>query len=184
MWPAAVALARSVARLGCEGLRVLDLGCGLGVPGVAAARERASVVFADREADALAFARWNAVGNSVRKDAVACRIDWARETVPGSFDVILMADVSYRPLHHEPLRRHAETCLLRDGMLVHADPWRPESAPFLEWLRGSFSVLEESCDVVFAERRTRIRVVCAARSVSLLGRFQSAAHQNSPRRQQ
>ncbi len=181
VWPAAVAAARAVVRLGCRGLRVLDLGCGLGVPGVAAAANGARVVFADREADALAFAQWNAVRNSVEKDAATHRVDWARETVSGSFDVIVMADVSYRPLHHEPLRRHVATCVEPDGLVVHADPWRPESTPFLDWMRGAFAVQEEDCEVVFAERRTRIRVVIAARSWSRLSEVRNAGPQRSSR---
>src|SRR5689334_14192318 len=56
VWPSSVAIARWLCRRrDLAGMRALDLGCGIGVPGTAAARQGAAVVFADREADALAF---------------------------------------------------------------------------------------------------------------------------------
>ena len=62
IWPASLRLAQLVARRrGLGGVSVLDLGCGLGLPGIASARCGASVTFVDREADALAFAVWNAL---------------------------------------------------------------------------------------------------------------------------
>ena len=58
-------LARYVAQLPLRGKRVLDLGTGSGVIGIAAARHGARVLAVDRNPHAVALARSNAVSNSV-----------------------------------------------------------------------------------------------------------------------
>src|SRR5881397_3704618 len=60
IWPASRAIARRLAageRL--DGRAVLDLGCGLGLAGIAAGLCGAEVTFVDRHPDALGFARRN-----------------------------------------------------------------------------------------------------------------------------
>src|SRR5579885_2021506 len=47
LWPSGVALARFVAGLELEGTRVLELGCGLGLPSLAAALRGADVLASD-----------------------------------------------------------------------------------------------------------------------------------------
>src|ERR671939_1023973 len=73
LWPSAVALADVVARRPPTGKRVLELGCGIGLPGIVAARGAAAdVLLADWSADAIAFAADNAACNGVRvRTAVA-----------------------------------------------------------------------------------------------------------------
>ena len=64
LWPSAIALARWVSRYpGLEGKRVLELGCGLGLSGIAAAAAGARVTMTDYDEDALLFARFNAALN-------------------------------------------------------------------------------------------------------------------------
>jgi predicted nicotinamide N-methyase len=74
-----------------EGCRVLDFGCGSGVAAIAAARAGAArVVACDLDPDALLATRRNAELNGV---AIELAADF--ETVAGSFDLILVADVLY-----------------------------------------------------------------------------------------
>lgn len=166
VWPAAVAMARLLCRFGdLRGRRVLDLGCGLGIPGISAARAGAAVTFADREQDALTFAQWN--GARVAPAGVTPviqRIDWSREVVQGEFDAILLSDVSYRVLHHGPLRRQIEVGLAPGGCIVHADPMRSESLAFLMKLREDLVTLETNKETHFDDKRVKVRLVVAARS--------------------
>src|SRR5919108_5440352 len=56
LWPSAMALARHLWQAtALRGLRVLELGCGLGLAGIVASRKGGVVTFTDYEADALAF---------------------------------------------------------------------------------------------------------------------------------
>jgi predicted nicotinamide N-methyase len=174
IWPAAVAAARASWRRGAlAGARVLDLGCGLGLPGLAAASAGADVTFADRQPDALAFATWNA--RRLAPERVrAVELDWANAVVPGTFDVLVLADVSYRAVHHAALQRHVEACLAPGGVVLHAEPCRPEAAPFLQWLRQRGPVVEATHPTAFDGVRTDVRVVVAGAGEAALAPWRTS----------
>jgi 2-polyprenyl-3-methyl-5-hydroxy-6-metoxy-1,4-benzoquinol methylase len=175
IWPASVAMARLLWRRGpVVGLRVLDLGCGLGVPGIAACRAGGAVTFADRQPDALAFAMWNGSRQGASLPPEAQLVDWSQQDLAGTFDLILLADVSYRPVHHGALRRHVLGCLAADGVVVHADPVRRESTPFVRWLHEQFSVLEVRRPTAFLDRRLDVRLCVGSRQESALAAWRQA----------
>src|SRR3954471_9392649 len=59
-WPSGCALAREVAGLPLQGCRVVELGAGLGLPALAAARAGATVLATDVQKEAMALLRQNA----------------------------------------------------------------------------------------------------------------------------
>src|SRR3954447_5501714 len=65
LWPSSVALARTVAARALRGARTLELGCGLGLASIAAARAGARVLATDWSAEALRFTSENASRNGV-----------------------------------------------------------------------------------------------------------------------
>lgn len=159
IWPASLAAARAIHLAGSlQGLRALDLGCGLGLPGQAAARAGAAVTFADQETDATAFACWNAAAFDAAETPRGVALDWARQTLDGVFDVILLSDVSYRTLHHEPLRRHLDACLAPGGLVLHADPHRELATRFLEDLGPGYARATWSRPTIVQDRKADVRV--------------------------
>src|SRR4051812_6875998 len=94
LWTGARVLASYLARfVELRGRDVLDLGCGLGLTGIVAARGRGRVLCVDAAAPALQF-----VAASAEANAVACelRCDDFRALPPERrFDVILAAEVAY-----------------------------------------------------------------------------------------
>jgi len=147
VWPAAVAIARHLACLDAladglplRGLRVLDLGCGVGVPGIQAAAIGAELCSADFEPDAGRFAQWNAqVQPGCSHPPTTQHVDWSQGTVTGTFDIVLLSDVTYHETHHVPIRRQLKHCLAENGCVLHADPRRDWSTHFLDQLDGSFA---------------------------------------------
>jgi len=98
LWPAATALAEALPDV--NGLRVVELGCGLGVPALVAAAKGAEVVATDWAEDAIGLLRENAARNGI-----ALRVevrDW-REPSDERFDLALAADVLYERRNVEPL---------------------------------------------------------------------------------
>jgi predicted nicotinamide N-methyase len=124
LWPAATAL---VAALPEElaGLRVLELGCGLGVPALVAAAREADVTAVDWAEDAVELLRRNAARNGLELSAEVH--DW-RQPLDERFDLAIAADVLYEQRNVEPvlarLREAAPTALV-------ALAGRPYEAEFL-----------------------------------------------------
>lgn len=189
VWPASVAIARWVCRRRtAAGLRALDLGCGIGLPGCAAVRCGASVTFADFQPDALAFAEFNArqqlagraepTGGS---PGIRCVLhDWHAGAVAGPFDWIFLADVSYRPLHHAPILRQLREGLAPRGLAIHADPERKESDGFLVQLRREFAVREVFVDTHFEDVLRRVRLCFVARDAGILDDWIEARTAHAP----
>jgi predicted nicotinamide N-methyase len=98
LWPAATALA--VALPDVAGLRVVELGCGLGLPSLVAAARGADVTASDWAEDAVELLRENAARNGLALRAEVR--DW-REPWPERFDVAIAADVLYEHRNVEPL---------------------------------------------------------------------------------
>jgi predicted nicotinamide N-methyase len=138
LWRSGVALARELDGTPLRGLRVVELGCGLAVPSIVAARAGAIVLATDACAEALTLAERNARANGVRIETA--RVDW---TAPGwllgraPFDLVLAADLLYE--------RTSVTRLLRlmprlAPEVWLADPGRPAAGAFLEQARRRWSL--------------------------------------------
>ena len=136
LWIGAQALARSVAQTGClAGKSVLDLGCGLGLPGLVAAALGAEVWFVDREAAALEFVRESARQNGFRHTHCV-ELDFVRAALGRTFDVILGAELVYDPQNYSSLCAFVERHLGRGGVIHLTDAFRSDAARFFAELRG------------------------------------------------
>lgn len=130
LWRSSVALASELEGEPLDGRRVVELGCGLGAPSLAAATAGATVLATDVDGEALALVAQSATLNGVAVETE--RVDWRRAqdlVARGPFDLALAADVLYeRPAVAALLAllpRLAPRALL-------ADPGRPAAAAFLE----------------------------------------------------
>lgn len=130
LWPSGLALAHAVAERDVGGQRVVELGCGLALPGIVASLGGADVLATDWSPDALVYAERNARGNGATLETL--RVAWAE---PGAlvarapFELVLAADVVYE-------RRNVEQLLallpqLGDEVML-ADPGRPALSAFLD----------------------------------------------------
>ena len=130
LWPSGRALAEIVGERDLAGLRVVELGCGLGLPSLVAALGGADVLATDWSPDAIDLLRSNAERNGAILDAEV--VGWATaealvERAP--FDLVLASDVLYE-------RRNADELLdllpKLGGEVLVADPSRPFTKSFLE----------------------------------------------------
>jgi predicted nicotinamide N-methyase len=138
LWPSGVALAEAVASRPVRGLRVLELGCGLGLPSLVAAAGGAEVIATDWAPDAIELLRENAAANTLRLRIEIVSWDEPEQLVrEAPFDLVLAADVLYE-------RRNADRLLellpaLGPEILL-ADPARPHTERFLEAASASWRI--------------------------------------------
>jgi predicted nicotinamide N-methyase len=149
LWPSAIELAEALPEV--AGLRLVELGCGLGLPSLVAARAGAFVLATDWSEEAVALLRANAERNGIELETEL--VDWQQpeplvERAP--FDLVLAADVLYE-------RRYVELLLellprLGDEVLL-ADPGRPFTKAFMERAAENWDVATERGRVVRLRRR-------------------------------
>lgn len=131
LWPGSRALARIVAtEIRCAGRRVIDVGCGLGLVGVVAARRDARSVLLDRVADATRFARVNVGLNGVK--ALVVQGDLLRPPLGGEVDHCFAADVTYDPSLQDAMADFLATRLAPDGCGWCAESVRTFDARFAD----------------------------------------------------
>jgi predicted nicotinamide N-methyase len=134
LWPSAVALADVVARRPPTGKTVVELGCGIALPGIVAARGRAAdVLLADWSPDAIAFAADNAAHNGVRvRTAVASWEQPEQLRTDGGWDLVLASDVLYEERNVLPLLEALDALVGPAGEAWITDPRRRHTPAFLE----------------------------------------------------
>jgi predicted nicotinamide N-methyase len=155
VWPAGRMLAHEVAGAPPPaGARVLELGCGLGLVSIAAARGGARVLATDGSTDAVAYAAHALALNEV--DGVAAHADWREHAgalvAAGPWDVVLAADVLYTRASVEAALRLLPRLLAPDGELLLADPDRSGARDFLAGARASFVLNSEHAGTVALHR--------------------------------
>ena len=164
VWPASVCIARQLMR-GPElhGAQVCDLGCGIGVAGTAAGVRGAEVRFADREADALAFARFNADLNGVVRHSEIL-FDWVDDQLPVPCDLLLMADLAYQYRNLPALLRQVRRVVGSGGSALFADPYRASANDLLARMESEFRLEISETSTGVARGRVAIRLAWITRS--------------------
>jgi predicted nicotinamide N-methyase len=126
LWPSAILLARTLSGRALRGARVLELGCGLGLPSLAAALAGGRVLATDWAPEALEAVERNAAHNGVALETLVS--DW-REPEEllsrGPFDLVIAADVAYEQRNVRPL---TQLLTALDCEAWIADPGRPPAA--------------------------------------------------------
>jgi predicted nicotinamide N-methyase len=129
LWPAARMLAKAILREDWgTGTETLELGCGLGLPGVVALAKGLRVTFSDYDATALHFAARNARHNKLDGFELL-ELDW-RHPPDRQFPLILAADLLYEERNVLPIVELLLKLLPPDGVCLLTDQDR-KPAPLL-----------------------------------------------------
>jgi predicted nicotinamide N-methyase len=126
LWPGARMLAKVILREPwvTPNVEVLEVGCGLGLPGIAALACGLKVIFSDYDATALRFAADNARANGFT-DFRLLQMDWRDPPADLRVPVILASDLTYEMRNVEPLLALVKRVLLPGGVCLLTDQDRP-----------------------------------------------------------
>lgn len=125
LWPGAYLLAEAVLSADWpQDTRALEIGCGLGLAGLAALSKGVRVVFTDRDRTPLAFVAESVARNGFQGRPHSIRpLDW-REPTNETHDLILGADVLYENAHVPELIGLLSRSLRLQGQAWIAGPYR------------------------------------------------------------
>jgi predicted nicotinamide N-methyase len=127
LWPAARMLAKAILREPWPpGLHAVEIGCGLGLPGIAALSCGLRVTFTDYDATALHFAAQNARLNGLEEFDLL-QLDWRHPPENLRVPVLLASDLLYEMRNVPPLVELIKKMLLPDGVCLLTDQDRVPS---------------------------------------------------------
>lgn len=145
LWPAAIHMSKAVLKADWPaGTRVLELGCGVGLVGVAARVKGCQVVMTDYDGKSVAVAQHNARLNGF-EDVETRELDW--RTPPNeSYAVILGCDLLYEKRNLLPILDLLELMLEPGGTCWLADGGRSVAHQFwyLARERGYFVTMRDT----------------------------------------
>jgi predicted nicotinamide N-methyase len=141
LWPSGLGLARAIGGRALRGARVIELGCGLGLPSIAASLAGGRVLATDWSAHAVAVAVENARRNGVELEADVASWYAPDEIVErGPWDLVLAADVLYEERNVPVLEELLPRLTGDRGEVWLADPGRTAAEHFLREAPATWSV--------------------------------------------
>lgn len=130
VWPAGRLLAQAMQRFDIAGKRILELGCGIGLPSLVLQKRGADIVASDMHPLAEVFLAYNAALNGLP----ALHYRQMRWDMPmsalGRFDAIVASDVLYERDSAEALSAVIEHHAQAHAEVLITDPGRGNSARF------------------------------------------------------
>jgi predicted nicotinamide N-methyase len=159
LWPSSVALARRVATLSLAGVRVLEVGCGLGLVSLVAAARGGVVLATDAAAEPLRFVQESARVSGL--GGVTSRVVDFRDGEPlGRFGLLVAADVLYDEQLTAPLAALIDRSLEPGGAALVACAWDGQAERLVAALAAPATISVESAPG-WGEAPARIRIVHA-----------------------
>lgn len=140
-WPAGERLAADLAEVvDCRGLHIAEIGCGRGRTGITALLLGATdVLFADLAPEPLNYVHAALAANYLTDRGQTAIHAWGDPVPDGPYDLLLGADILYRPAFHAALLRSVASSLRPDGRCLLSDP-RTELEPELPVIAATYGL--------------------------------------------
>lgn len=158
-WRAASGLDRYLDHIPLDQVNVLELGCGTGHAGIAAAFRGAHVTLTDGVEDPLHLARLSLSRLGLKADVQVLRFG-VDKIEDKQFPVILGSDVTYLRELWPELMVTAADHLTPDGQLILSDPKRLIANEFRDWIDTQDWDYEEHEIVLEDDPEHPIRIMC------------------------
>jgi len=141
IWASGELLAHLMSDYDIKGLRILEVGCGIGLASHVLTNRGADITATDRHPEAETFLEENIKLNN-SKDIPFFRTDWSDENDKlGKFDLIIGSDLLYEPNHASLLSQFIDRHALPNCQIILIDPGRGHLSSFTK----SMALLGYSC---------------------------------------
>ena len=151
LWPSSIALAGYILknRTSFSAKSVIEIGCGLGLTGMAAHLAGANVLFTDYDQTALDYTEKNFLRNFEQPARVKI-LDWRANTIDAKFDILIAADVLYEKRWLQPVLDTIKAIVQPGGQVYLAEPGRSIASDFFSMVRDiGWKSEKQSREIVF-----------------------------------
>lgn len=140
LWPAAIGLSKYLIEFDIIKNKedVIEMGCGLGLPGIVAGKLGAKVIFTDYLEEALIFTKknWNlnclSESPSSGGEARFETLDWRQPNPDFAADLVFASDICYEKRFFEFLPDAFRTLCKPGGSIIVSDPSREVAQDFFQ----------------------------------------------------
>ncbi|MGW8193670.1 MAG: class I SAM-dependent methyltransferase [Desulforhopalus sp.] len=141
LWDAAIVLAYILgSQQQASGKRLLELGAGLGAPGLAAATAGFDVTISDYEEIIMDFQKVSAAASGL-SGIHFVHLDWLDPPAMEAYDVLAGAEILFRDEFFSPLLSIFKSALKEDGAIFLAHDAKRQSLPkFLKLAQAEFDI--------------------------------------------
>jgi len=130
MWPSGIILAQLISELPLQELRILEVGCGLGIASMVASQRGADITASDNHPLAETFLDSNVALNGV-PGIKFINSDWGTPiTRAGKFGLIIGSDLLYEQTHPALLSVFIDCHATADAKVIICDPGRRQVRKF------------------------------------------------------
>lgn len=166
LWPASQVLAKAVKHIGIKNRRIIELGCGLGLPSLLLQSRGADITASDYHPLSEPFLDYNATLNQLPAIPYL-DLPWDTEHEVGRFDLIIGSDILYERNHAQLLTSLIERIAARKSKVLISCPGRGYRNSFTRSLEAQGFELTET-RTAFAEGEQapfRGRLLCYRRGL-------------------
>ncbi|MFM2392139.1 MAG: hypothetical protein RLZZ546_116 [Bacteroidota bacterium] len=149
LWPSAIGLSKFIIDYNqlFENKKIIEIGCGLGLPSIVSAAYSTDILATDLLKDAISFAFKNAKLNGLDLNIKFNILDWRSNDSKQKYDVVLASDVAYEQRYFEDLPNALDRLMHEDGIAVLSEPGRKFTKPFIDILNTKFKIFSYSYPV-------------------------------------
>ncbi len=134
LWPSSQVLANIMQDYNIEGIRILEVGCGVGLSSLILNHRDANITATDFNPAAKIFLDENTRINSDERIPFECA-NWKNSDDDlGIFDLIIASDVLYEQFHLEDLANFLEEHTKENSEVIIVDPGRGNHAKFTKMM--------------------------------------------------
>lgn len=154
LWPSGILLAELVATKKCDGLRILEVGCGVALASLVLKRRGFDVTASDYNPFAGELLRENAKLNEMEPPKFM-KLSWQEPFSGEPYDLIIGSDVLYEPGCAGQVCEFLKSALKLSGSALFVDPGRAHVRKFETTLQAAGF----SCDVVWPVPGEKTRIL-------------------------